>query len=110
VPDEERINLGAGEAILLDSLGARAIRVSPNDQIGVMVDLEGRLNRREDRHFGRYLLSPGQAAELVASLVAAAQRASQESSEGLNFGVEFERALAREQEHLVADDAERRGQ
>ena len=104
MPDSEHINLGAGDAILLEALGARAIRVTPSDEIGLMVDLEGRLNRREDRHFGRYLLSPGQAAELVASLVAAVQRTTQESPEGLGFAVEFERALAREQEHLVGGD------
>jgi hypothetical protein len=104
MPNEERINLGAGDAILLDSLGARAIRLTPSNRVGVMVDLEGRLNKREDRHFGRYLLSPGQAAELVASLVAAVQRATQESSEGMDFAVEFERALAREQEHLIAGE------
>jgi hypothetical protein len=104
VPDEERINLGAGDAILLDSLGARAIRVTPSDEIGLMLDLGGRLNKRPDRDVARYLLSPGQAAELVGSLVAASQRAAQESPEGVDFAVEFERALAREQEHLIAGE------
>lgn len=102
--DSEHINLGAGDAILLEALGARAIRVTPSNEIGLMLDLEGRLNRREDRYFSRYLLSPGQAAELVASLVAAVQRTTQESPEGVDFAVEFEHALAREQEHHTADD------
>lgn len=105
--DSEHINLGAGDAILLDALGARAIRVSPSNEVGLMLDLEGRLSKTKDRYFGRYLLSAGQAAELVASLVAAVQRTTQESPEGVDFAVEFERALAREQEHLVAYDAEK---
>jgi hypothetical protein len=100
----ERVNLGEGEAILLDALGARAIRVTPSGEVALMLDLEGRLNKRPDRDIARYLLAPGHAAELVASLVAAVQRAAKESPEGVDFAVEFERALAREQEHLVAGD------
>lgn len=100
----ERVNLGEGEAILLDALGARAIRATPTGQVGLMLDLEGRLNKRPERDVARYLLTAGQAAELVASLIAASQRAAKETPAGVDFTVEFERALAREQEHLVAGD------
>lgn len=75
----ERVNLGEGEAILLDALGARAIKLSPSGEVALMLDLEGRLNKRPDRDVARYLLPPGAAAELVAALIAASQRAAQES-------------------------------
>lgn len=108
---EQRVNLAEGEAILLDSLGARAIRLQPSGTVALMLDIEGRLNKTEARDVVRYLLSPGAAAELMAALVAAVQRAVQESPEGVDFAVELERALAREQEHLVSDeDEDTRGQ
>lgn len=66
--------IGAGEAVLLDELGAAAIETRPAGELAVILDVGGKLNRRHERVSARYLMRIGQAAELVADIVVAAYR------------------------------------
>lgn len=65
-----RVEIGAGEAVIVDALAAHPLLTSPAAEDAVMVDLGGTLNRSDERWEGRLLLAPGQAAELVAELMA----------------------------------------
>jgi hypothetical protein len=97
---EQVIQLDTGDAMLLDALGAQAVALRLGDgepEIGICLDLEGRLNKLQIRDAHRYLLAPGQAAELIAELVVAAQAAAAQSPAGRAFAVELEAAIAREQ-------------
>jgi hypothetical protein len=71
-----QVDIGAGEAVLVDELGAHPLLTSPAAEDAVMLDLGGKLNRRDERWSGRMLMSPGQAAELVAELIAASAQFS----------------------------------
>jgi hypothetical protein len=66
----QTVDIGAGEAVLVDELGAVPILTSPAAQDAVLLDLGGKLNAREERWQGRFLFDPDQAAELVAELLA----------------------------------------
>lgn len=104
---EERVNLGEGEAILLDALGARVIWLQPSDEVALMLDLEGRLNKSPERDVARYLMTVDQAAELVAALVVATHRTMQgDMPLGQKFGEQFEQALRREQLRLADNEEE----
>lgn len=96
---ERHFTCDTGDAILLDAIGAEVVRLEPADQVGVMLDLEGKLNKLQVRDAHRYLLSAGQAAELVARLVVAAQHANSAGA-GSDFAREFAEAIAREQTKL----------
>lgn len=85
-----------GEACLVDELGAVAMLTVPahrgtTPQVGVRLDLGGKLNKLPDRYHGRFLLSFGQAAELMAELANAAISAG--ASDVLN--AEFVAAINR---------------
>jgi hypothetical protein len=62
------IDLPPGEAILLEALGSKAIITAPAAEFGVVLDLDGKLNKLTTREHHRFLLSPGQVAELIADL------------------------------------------
>jgi hypothetical protein len=87
------------DAVLLDELGCKPIRVSSRNADdgthAVILDLGGRLNKTDVRVTHRYLLSVPQMAELLANAVVAAQTADPE------FGVELEQAIAREQRRII---------
>lgn len=70
--------MGEGYACLVDEVGAVGFLSSPTvrqvkPETGIRLDLGGKLNKLPDRYFGRFLLSPGQAGELVAELIVAAE-------------------------------------
>jgi hypothetical protein len=92
----ERTELDTGDAVLLDAIGATAVRFDPSSEVGLVLDLEGRLNKLAIRDVHRYILSAGMAAELVARLVVAAQMAEP----GGHFREEFEASVAREQAQI----------
>jgi hypothetical protein len=93
--------LGVGDAVLVDGCGARVARFSPSDQVGLVLDLQGRLNGLAIRDTHRYLLTAGQAAELIAELIVAGNEAAVRGSDirlGSTFADELEAAVALEQE------------
>lgn len=65
-----QVDIGAGEAVLVDALAAHPLLTSPSAEDAVLLDLGGKLNRMDERWEGRLLLSPDQAAELVAEIMA----------------------------------------
>jgi len=97
VSAEGYVALDTGDAVLLDAIGAMVARLEPAGQVGIILDLEGKLNKLQVRDVHRYILSAGQAAEMVARLVDAAQHANSIDA-GSNFAEEFAAAVAREQE------------
>jgi hypothetical protein len=64
-----------GDIILMDSVGAVAVEGWANDrdevERGVLLDLEGKINREDARAGVRLLMRPQQGAELVAELLSA---------------------------------------
>lgn len=99
----ERVETGT-DVLLMDAVGAKAVRLERDGQdvgIGLVLDLEGRLNKTPERAHRRAMLSAGQAAELIAALVVAAQVAQRElGDDGVLFSAELEAAVAREQARL----------
>lgn len=99
---QRTIPLDTGDPVLLDSVGARAGRMEPSGQVGLILDLEGKLNKLDVRDAHRYVMSAGMAAELIAELVVAAQVAAANGSAlgitGRNFSAELEAAIAQEQQ------------
>lgn len=97
--------LDVGDVVLLDAVGARCVTLSAadtDDVVGVVLDLEGRLNKLEVRDVHRYVMSAGMAAELIAEVVIAAHSAgmhgsAMELSHGESFRAELEAALLAEQ-------------
>jgi hypothetical protein len=87
------------DAVLLDELGLKPIRVSARNAgdgaHAVILDLGGRLNKTDARVTHRYLLSVPQTAELIANAVVAAQTADPE------FAAELEQAIAVEQQRIA---------
>lgn len=71
----DELRLDAGDAILLDRLGAAPIETRPEGTLAIVLDVGGRLNKRTDDVENRYLMRPGQAVELVTELVTALIRA-----------------------------------
>lgn len=90
-----RVDLAAGEGVLLEALGALAVRTEPAGELALVVDLAGKLNKRPDRVHTRYLMAPGQAGELIAEILVAAQALGDAA-----FAVSMEAALARKQREL----------
>lgn len=101
----ERVRLDTGDAMLLDAIGAQVARLHAtdgSDDVGIVLDLEGKLNKLQVRDAHRYLLTAGQAAELIAELVVSAQQAVVDGSpleitRGQSFAAELDAAIAREQ-------------
>lgn len=77
--------------VILDQLGAVAMRTQPRGELGIYLELGGRFNKREDRDERGYILAVGQTAELMAELVVAGQAG------GPVFSRELEAAIARKQ-------------
>lgn len=86
--------------VILDQLGAVALRSQPAGELGIYLELAGRYNKREDRDERAYLLSVGQTAELIAELIVAGHAG------GPDFSRELEAAIARKQRErgLVAEE------
>lgn len=94
------VPLPKGGVVLVDELGALGIRTEPGGELGVLVELGGRLNKDTGRWRGQFVMSVGQAAELVANIVVGAKRT------GAEFSASLEQALAAEQDRLDAIEAE----
>lgn len=108
----EYVPLAVGDAILVDAIGAQCVQLHPGNQVGIILDIEGRLNKLQIRDVHRYALSAGMAAELVAEIIVSAHQAAANGSAlgitgGHEFGVELEAAIANEQRRrgLTKDDA-----
>lgn len=99
--DERIVPLPEGGAVLIDQIGAVAIETQPAGEEAVVIDLGGTLNKTDERWKGKFLASPGQAGELVATLVYAVYNASDRAREifGEEMTREQERLLAIQQEH-----------
>lgn len=98
----KRVPMDIGDSIAVDSTGALVVKFEPSDQIGIVLDLEGKLNKLDIHVAHRYALTAGIAAELVADLIVAGQHAAAvgsacEITGGRDFLAEFEAALAHEQ-------------
>ena len=93
--------MDVGDAVLVDSVGALVVRFDPSDEVGIVLDVEGKLNKLQVRDAHRYALSAGMAAELIAELIVAGQQAAAEGSAlgitGRDFAAELEAAVANEQ-------------
>lgn len=103
----ETIDIPPCGAVLLDTLGAVAIRVEPENDLGLLVELGGRLNKSDVRRTTGFLVTAAHAAELIANIVVAVQhlRAAGDPA-ALAFNDELERALERERERLGAVEGE----
>jgi hypothetical protein len=98
----EHVRMDTGDAVLVDKLGAQVVKFAPSDEVGIVLDLEGKLNKLQIRDAHRYALTAGMAAELIAELVVAGHHAALEGSKlgitrGRRFGDELEAAITREQ-------------
>jgi hypothetical protein len=94
---------GVGDVMILDAIGSLVIKTEPDGDVMLMLDLEGRLNKLQVRDVHRYVMTAGQAAELLAELVVAGQQAAHGGSplgitEGKEFAAELEAAIAAEQQ------------
>jgi pheromone shutdown protein TraB len=101
--EPRREPLDTGDGVLVDAVGALVVRFDPSDQVGIVLDLEGRLNKLQIRDAHRYLLSAGMAAELIAELIVAGHQAARAGSRlgitgGADFAAELEAAIANEQQ------------
>lgn len=65
----ERFTIPAGEVVLVDELGAKALLAWPAEELAVIVEIGGRRNKLDARSLESYMLAPGQAGELVAAIV-----------------------------------------
>lgn len=105
----ERITIPAGGAVLLDKLGAVAIRTEPADELALLLELGGRLNKFDTsiRSTKAYLMGAGHAAELIAAIVVAVQRLREAGDdEALEFARELDEAVKRERDRLGAVEGE----
>lgn len=98
----EHFTLDVGDVVLLDAVGAQCVELHPSNQVGLILDLEGKLNKLDVRDVHRYAFSAGMAAELIADLIVAAQEAATRGSAmalagGEDFQAELEAAIAAEQ-------------
>lgn len=94
-----------GDVVLLDGIRAECVLAHPSGQIGISIDLEGRLNSLRIRDTHRYLVSASGAAELIAAIivaanVAAARGAELEFTGGTDFSRELFAAIAVERRRL----------
>lgn len=94
--------LDVGDVILLDAVGAQVVRMEPSGEVGIIVDLEGKLNKLDIRDVHRYAMPAGMAAELIAEIVVAAQVAAASGSalgfvDALTFSQALEAAIGAEQ-------------
>lgn len=104
--ESHRERLDTGDGMLVDAVGALVVRFDPSGEVGLVLDLEGRLNKLEVRDAHRYLLSAGMAAELIAELVVAGQQAA---SVGSALGMTGASDFAAELETAIAAEQKRRG-
>lgn len=100
MPERERLDVG--DMVLLDAVGAKVIKFEPSDEVGLILDLEGKLNKLDVRDVHRYAMPAGLAAELIAELVVAGQEAGARGSAmavtgGHSFQAELDAAIAAEQ-------------
>lgn len=102
--------LDTGDVVLLDAVGAQVMRFEPRGEVGLILDLEGRLNKLGVRDVHRYALSAGLAAELVAELVTAGRRAADAGSAlgitGRSFQAELVAAIEAEQRRRGTNQGE----
>jgi hypothetical protein len=99
----DRIRMEVGDAVLVDGIGSQVVEFEPSGEVGIVLDLEGKLNKLQIRDAHRYALSAGMAAELIADLIVSAEHAVQEGSDlgitkGRSFGEELAAAIALEQQ------------
>lgn len=92
----DHVPLDTGDAIILSGIGTMVIRTQPANEVAVVLDLEGKLNKLDIVDAHRYLMSAGQAAELVAEIIVTATEAAAHGSDtgGTTFLAEFDRVLA----------------
>lgn len=76
-----------GDTMLLDAINARCVRMYPSEEIGIILDLEGQLNKLEIRDAHRYALSTNHAAELIVALVVAANVGAAHDSDARDFTI-----------------------
>lgn len=89
----EFVPVHTGDAILLTGVGSFVIRTKPANELALALDLEGKLNKLDIVDAHRFLMSAGQAAELVAEIVVMAT--TTESDRFCeDFRCEFNRAMA----------------
>jgi hypothetical protein len=86
------------DAVILDELGCKAILTEPSNELAVVLDLGGRLNRTPARVEHRYIMSAGQAAELIADLTIGARAVG-----GPAWLEELDRELAAAKARLEAE-------
>lgn len=89
----QRIALPEGGAVIVDALGSMAIQTEPKGEYGIVLDLEGKLNKQEARSDQRYLFTPGQVSELMANLLESLDRLPRAERE--KFMTEFYAAWER---------------
>lgn len=92
-PGEFSLHDSDRQPILVDALGAAAARMQPTDELAVILDVEGNRNRppsagdyagEAERVEERYLLAPGQAAELIVDVILAVRRGGLEAMHELD--------------------------
>jgi hypothetical protein len=79
--DGQRVQMDVGDPVLMDSVGARVILTEPAGDVALLLDLEGKLNKLQERVAHRFLMPVGMAAELIAELLVTAQHAAVEEHE-----------------------------
>ena len=100
---QQIVPLGEGGAVIIDELGSEAIETRPAGELAVVLELGGKINKRDERWNGKFLFSIGQAAEMLASVVVAVTRTGSDAARL------FDEALEREQDRLRALDEEHEG-
>lgn len=78
--------------VLLDSVGAVALKLSPTGELAVYLELGGRVNKRQERDEGAYLMPPAMGAELVAEVIVAANAAGTDVADELMAHLDRKRA------------------
>lgn len=100
----QHVELGKGGAVIVDELGAVPILTQPSNEEALLIELGGRLNKMQERRKQKYLLSPGQAAELIANIIVACGATT------IGFRQELDRALTREQDRVkLIEEMQQRG-
>lgn len=96
VTDGDYVSLsGDEEVVIVERIGTAAIRTTPHNELAVVMDIGGRLNKREETRERRFIMSPEIAAELVADIVVSA-------TEFPEFAAELDIAIQRERERRFA--------
>jgi hypothetical protein len=99
----ERVEFTEGDVVNLRALGSAPVRLgqagSQDGMVAVILDLEGKVNHRDELVLERWLLTWQQAAELVASLIVTAQHGSQaDGADGDTFSRVLSDAITREEQ------------